>query len=117
MIHFESLNDGPIRAVGHEEAATADLVEAFRSYGHKEARLDPLGLAPTIRAPEIVHAKDRVGFARVKLPVAGRSMDVTKERAEEILRQLYCGHVALEAAHLDAPDDRAWLHGYLRRRF
>jgi 2-oxoglutarate dehydrogenase E1 component len=107
VIHFESLNDGPIG--GPDEAATAALVEAFRSYGHKEARLDPLGLAPTRHALEIVHAKDRVGCARVKLFVAGHSMDVTKGRAEEILRHLYCGHVALEAAHLDAPDDRAWL--------
>jgi 2-oxoglutarate dehydrogenase E1 component len=115
VIHFESLNDDSVRAVGREEAATAALVDAFRSHGHKEARLDPLGLAPINLVPEIVHAKDNIGSAQVRLTVAGRSMDVTKERAEEILRQLYCGRVALEAAHLNAPHDRAWLYESFER--
>jgi 2-oxoglutarate dehydrogenase E1 component len=110
VIHFESLNDGLVRTVGHEEAATAALVEVFPSYGHKEAQLDPVGLAPEVHALEIDHAKDTVGFARFKLSVGDRSTDVTKDEGEEILRQPYCGHVALEAGHLDAIDDRAWLH-------
>ncbi|KRR29912.1 2-oxoglutarate dehydrogenase E1 component [Bradyrhizobium retamae] len=110
VIHFESLNDSRFRSVEQDEAAaTAALVEAFRSCGHKEAHLDPLRLAPTVRAPEIAQASSRVG-SRVGLFVAGRSMDVTKERAEEILRRIYCGHVALEATHLDALKDRAWIY-------
>ncbi|WP_420969485.1 2-oxoglutarate dehydrogenase E1 component [Bradyrhizobium sp. B120] len=109
VIHFESLNDGQIRTIEQDEAAIAALVQAFRSYGHKEAQLDPLGLAPTIHSPEIAQAKDRLRSARVKLSVAGSPMEVTKERADEILRRAYCRHVALEAAHLDAPEDRSWI--------
>ncbi|MDH2406578.1 2-oxoglutarate dehydrogenase E1 component [Bradyrhizobium sp. SSUT18] len=110
VVYFDSLNDRTVRTIERDEAATAAFVEAFRSYGHKEARLDPLGSAPTNHTLEIAEAKDRVSSARIKLSVAGSSREVPKERAEEILRQVYCLHVTLEAAHLDAPDDRAWIY-------
>lgn len=110
VIHFESLNEAPVCAIGQSEAATAALVEAFRSYGHKEALLDPLGLSPTVHGPEIAQAKRRVGSASVELSIAGGSVQVTNDSAEEILRQVYCSHLALEAAHLDGSDDRAWLY-------
>ncbi|NOJ50822.1 2-oxoglutarate dehydrogenase E1 component [Bradyrhizobium archetypum] len=116
VIHFESLNDSRFQPVEQDEAAaTAALVEAFRSCGHKEAQLDPLRLAPAVRAPEIARASGRLGSTRVKLFVAGCSMEVTKERADEILREVYCGHVALEAAHLDAPKDRAWIYEFFEK--
>lgn len=109
-IHFESLNDDPVRTIERDDAATAAFVEAFRTYGHKEAQLDPLAFAPTIHVRELAQAKDRLGSAPVKLFVAGSSLEVTREKAEEILRRVYCWHVALEAAHLDDPDDRAWIY-------
>lgn len=109
-IHFESLNDLPAHGIERDEAAIAALVEAFRCYGHKEARLDPLGLQPSMHVSKIALAKDRLGSASVNLTMAGSSIEVTKERAEEILRQAYCGHLALEAAHLDAPEERAWIY-------
>lgn len=115
VIHFESLNDVPVRTIEQDEAATAALLEAFRSYGHKEARLDPLGLAPIIGAPEIAEAMDRIASASVKLSLAGSTIEVTKKRAEEILRHVYCWHVGLEAAHLDASEDRAWVHELFER--
>lgn len=109
VIYFESLNDIPARATEQDEMATAALIEAFRCWGHKEARLDPLELTPVIHAPEIACAKGRLGSAPVKLSVAGNCIEVTKERAEDILRYVYCRHIALEAAHLEASDDRAWI--------
>lgn len=110
VIHFESLDDAPARGSEHDEAATAALLEAFRCYGHKEAQLDPLGLQPTIHVPEIALALARLRSASVKLDIAGSSLEATKEAAEQILRKVYCGRLALEAAHLDAPDERAWIY-------
>lgn len=109
-IHFESLNDAPVRTFERDDAPPAAFVEAFRTYGHKEAQLDPLGLVQTICVPELAQAKDRLGSEQFKLPIAGRSVEVTKEKAEEILRQAYCWHVALEAAHLTDQGDRAWIY-------
>jgi 2-oxoglutarate dehydrogenase E1 component len=42
--------------------------------------------------------------------LGGRNVDATSAEAVEILQTVYCGHAALEASHLDDPDERAWIY-------
>jgi 2-oxoglutarate dehydrogenase E1 component len=63
------------------------VLEAYRRWGYLEAAIDPLGRLPPVRHPE--------------LPVEGEDA----RRA----RELYCGPLALESAHIWDPERRAWL--------
>ena len=74
--------------------AEAMLVEALRREGHLRARLDPLatGTPPAPHVDDVTTLRE----GRAELPV-------------ETLRQLYCGTLTLETAHLDDRALAAWL--------
>ncbi|HEX9799665.1 MAG TPA: 2-oxoglutarate dehydrogenase E1 component [Thermoanaerobaculia bacterium] len=63
------------------------VLEAYRRWGHLEAAIDPLGRLPAIRHSE--------------LPLDGDEA----RRA----RELYCGTLAVETAHIADPARRAWV--------
>ncbi len=66
---------------------SAQVLDAFRRYGHLEAALDPLGRLPAVHPPEL----------------AGGGPDAAHARA------LYCGPLAVEFMHLDDPVRRRWI--------
>ncbi len=109
MVHFETLDGGPQRD-GDPSVLGQALVEAYRAHGHKEARLDPLELTSARTAPELADAKGRGASGRLELTIAGRPVEVSGKRADEILRDIYCGHAAIEAAHIEDAGDRAWIY-------
>ncbi len=109
MVYFETL-DGPLRGNVDVSIVGQALLDAYRTHGHKEARLDPIELTPGARAPEIADARARVSSAQLELSIAGKKIEVAGERADEILRSIYCGPAALEAAHIDDPGERAWIY-------
>ncbi|MFK4654267.1 2-oxoglutarate dehydrogenase E1 component [Bradyrhizobium japonicum] len=113
VIHFESLDQSSSRP-NVTDAGALGLVEAFRSDGHKEAHLDPLGLAAITHAPELAQARDSLPES-VELTVGGRFFKTSKAEAEQILRRIYCWHAGLEAAHVDSPEDRAWIYDVFER--
>jgi 2-oxoglutarate dehydrogenase E1 component len=115
MVHFESLDGGPVRTGEDDGLAARTLLDAFRSYGHKEARLDPLALTAPQGAPEIAEATERAGSRQLKLPIAGTFVEASTDRAAAILRNIYCGHAALEATHLDDPAEREWIYATFER--
>ncbi len=110
MVHFETLDGGPQRSDSDPSILAQALVDAYRAHGHREARLDPLGLTPAKSAQELTAAKARVAHGQVELTIAGKPIETTGKRADEILRNIYCGHAAIEAAHVEDPGDRAWLY-------
>jgi 2-oxoglutarate dehydrogenase E1 component len=62
--------------------------EAFRRWGYLEANLDPLGeFLPPLDYPEL----------RVGGPAAAQA------------RQVYCGSIGVECAHIPDPERRAWI--------
>ncbi|HEY1944971.1 MAG TPA: 2-oxoglutarate dehydrogenase E1 component [Roseiarcus sp.] len=110
MVHFETLDGGPERGESDPSLLGQALVDAYRTHGHKEARLDPLGMTSPKRAQELVAAKARATAGRCELTIAGKPIEMTGKRADEILRDIYCGYAAIEAAHIEDPGDRAWIY-------
>ncbi|GAB4251523.1 MAG: 2-oxoglutarate dehydrogenase E1 component [Acidobacteriota bacterium] len=66
---------------------------AFRTWGHLEARLDPLGRIPPCRHPELA----------VDSPAA------------EPFRRWYCGPIGVEFMHIPEPERREWIQERMER--
>lgn len=71
-------------------------MDAFRAYGHFEAKLDPLGLAQRPARPELAAAAAAADPATV-----------------EKLKATYAGFLGAEFAHLDSQAEREWLAAQL----
>lgn len=100
----------------NQDAAKAlrlfELVEAYRTMGHRYAALDPLSGAPTL-GPEMQPAA--FGFTQDDLD---RTFDVaglfdrqtaTLRVVLEKLRNTYCRYIGVEFMHIDTPEIRRWL--------
>jgi 2-oxoglutarate dehydrogenase E1 component len=89
------------------------LVNAYRSRGHFNAKLDPLGLLETARISELDPAT--WGFTerdldRVVEPTGMHGLPKATIRALlDQLRRVYCTTVGLEYMHITAPSRRSWL--------
>jgi 2-oxoglutarate dehydrogenase E1 component len=97
-------------------AACSELVQRYRSTGHVYCHLDPLGLAPVRRIPELradhynftVFDLDREFFIGKDLaPATGGFL--TLRDALETLRDTYCGTIGFEFEYLTNHVRRAWL--------
>jgi 2-oxoglutarate dehydrogenase E1 component len=75
-------------SIGTVDAPNGERVfEAFRRWGYLEADLDPLGLLPPARVPEL---------------------DIGGESAEQA-RRVYCGTIGVEFAHIADSERRRWI--------
>ncbi len=93
-------------------AAAMALVKAFRTHGHLDARLDPLGSEPLGDpaldpeplglSPEVM-ARIPATVLRVAVPGA------TLADALPSLRATYCGTIAYEVEHVSDHGQRVWL--------
>ncbi|MBA2542257.1 MAG: 2-oxoglutarate dehydrogenase E1 component, partial [Deltaproteobacteria bacterium] len=89
------------------------LVNAFRTRGHLEAQLDPLGLLETADNPE-VHPSTW-GFSnndldRVIEPTGVHGLPrATLRELVAHLEKVYAGSVGLEFMHISSPSRRTWL--------
>ena len=89
------------------------LVNAFRSRGHLAADLDPLGLVQRVRVSELDPAT--WGFSPVQEQMELSPTGVhglpraTLGELLDRLKDVYCGTVGLELAHIDSPAKRTWL--------
>lgn len=94
------------------------LVHAYRSYGHHEANLDPLGIAQRRTLPHLrleywgLAANERCTV----LPKAHESLYVdcpTVGAVYERLRRTYCGSMGIEYLHITDPKETHWLAKHL----
>jgi 2-oxoglutarate dehydrogenase E1 component len=102
------------------DAAVAQLINAYRSLGHTGAQLDPLHLASTISADELQPQKYGLSSA-----------DLAKEFTTDIaclknkptslkliistLEQVYCSNIGIEYAHLSSNVKKQWLQQRLEQ--
>jgi 2-oxoglutarate dehydrogenase E1 component len=92
-------------------AGAAELVEAIRQYGHLAVQLDPLG-SPPPGGPELT--PEFHGITEEDLhdvPASALGFDDEGGTAADVvrrLRQVYCGAIALEFAHLGGEAERTW---------
>src|SRR6266536_3421963 len=95
-------------------AAAAALAQAIRTFGHLAAHIDPLG-SPRPGDPQLDPATHGVGEEQLeRLPgsaVGGAVGRTAPNAAAAIrrLRELYCGSSGYELAHVQVPEERAWL--------
>jgi 2-oxoglutarate dehydrogenase E1 component len=89
------------------------LVNAYRSRGHFNARLDPLGLLDTARIAELDPATwgfAATDFARVIDPTGVHGLPrATLGEVLAHIRGVYANTVGLEFMHITSPARRSWL--------
>ena len=117
----EALGGGTAAAGGDEAllrktAGAAALVEAIRQYGHLAVQLDPLGTPPP-GGPELTpefHGISEDDLASVPASALGFGSGTAADVVQQ-LREVYCGAIAFEFAHLGSEAERTWLKEAVER--
>ena len=89
------------------------FIRAYRVRGHLEADLDPLGLKQTGHHPELDPVSYGFTEADMDRPifidmVLGRETASMREIIG-ILRESYCGKIAVEFMHIQDPEQKSWI--------
>src|SRR5437868_13627475 len=101
------------RAAARESIRAIQLVRAYRVIGHLAADLDPLGLSPRPRLPQL--DPNFYGFHDVDLdrPVYINGVlgleTATPRQMVELLQRTYCGRIGYEFMHIIDPQEKDWL--------
>lgn len=99
--------------VERKQAQVTQLINAYRNYGHYQAKIDPLNLMEPSTLPEL-----DLGFYQLSDADLDTSFDVdtfsglTKASLKEIdqaLQETYCGTIGMEYMHICDLQQRQWL--------
>jgi 2-oxoglutarate dehydrogenase E1 component len=108
-----ALSQEQIRATIIASLRALMLIRSYRVRGHLEARLDPLGLVVPRSHPEL--DPRTYGFTDADLDkpifidnVLGRETATLREIVR-ILRDTYCGSIAVEFMHIQDPEQKSWI--------
>lgn len=92
--------------------AIANLVNAYRNYGHYQANLDPLGLTPKPAVPMLDLSYHGLTQADLNMAVpAGALLGLSATNLQELqmaLKQTYCGTLGVEYMHTGDPVQIRW---------
>src|SRR5690554_2396394 len=111
-----------VRAPGRTEGFAARveaIVRAFRLHGHLIAAIDPLDHPRRPAPPEL--EPSLYGFtasdltAKVNYEPLFGSREVTLGELVQRLRDLYCGHIAVEYQNMPGSQSRTWLRDQIER--
>jgi 2-oxoglutarate dehydrogenase E1 component len=95
-------------------AAAMSLVKAYRTHGHLNARLDPLGSEPMgdpaldearLQPPLTEELQARIPARLLRLSVPGETLQDALPR----LKEVYSGTIAYEIEHISDHAERIWL--------
>jgi multifunctional 2-oxoglutarate metabolism enzyme len=95
-----------------EVAAAMALVRSYRNFGHRAARLDPLGSEPPADPSLDPQSWGLSEDALVRIPASVVPVDVPGESLADVvpeLRRTYCGTMAYEVEHIGSHAERTWL--------
>ncbi len=101
------------RAAAFDSIRAMALINAYRTRGHLEAKLDPLGLRKIEPQPDLDPATH--GFSETDLdrPIfINGELGLDTATPREIvrrLRRLYCGPAGTEFMHIQDPAQKAWI--------
>jgi 2-oxoglutarate dehydrogenase E1 component len=109
-----------IRAATVDSIRAIMMIRAYRIRGHLEANLDPLGLTPRPRNPELDPAAYGFTAADYDRPifldhVLGLETANLREIVD-ILRRTYCGDVGVQYMHISDPEEKAWIQERIEGR-
>ena len=97
-------------------AGAAALIDAIRQYGHLAVQLDPLGTPPP-GGPELTpefHGITEEDLAAVPARALGAESGTAADVVRH-LREVYCGAIGFEFAHLGSEAERTWLKDVVER--
>ncbi len=108
-------------APNEKQAAVARLIQVYGLRGHQVADIDPLGLHKR-RVPAVMKL-EYLGLGEADMDTefhTGGLAGTGNERLPlreilRILRQVYCGHVGADFAHLSRGRERLWIRQRLER--
>lgn len=116
--YFEELASHPItlQAGGdalqeRKQAHVLRLIDAYRTYGHYQAKLDPLEIAQNLPVPEL----DLSAYELTLADLNTRFNDVlglknpTLQQILDALKQTYCGSIGFEYQYITDKQQREWL--------
>ncbi|MDB4881220.1 MAG: oxoglutarate dehydrogenase (succinyl-transferring), component, partial [Gemmatimonadetes bacterium] len=95
-------------------AGASALADAIRQYGHLAVQLDPLGTPPP-GGPELTpefHGITEADLAEVPASALGYESGTAADVVQR-LRDVYCGAIGLEFAHLGSEAERTWFKGVM----
>jgi 2-oxoglutarate dehydrogenase E1 component len=118
--YLEKLDEAPLENYSSKQGQqfqekVIDLIAAYRSVGHLQANLDPLGLYKGIDNPTL--KLDYYGFTEADLNTVfdvGSFSALQKSSASlreiyETLRKVYCGSIGIEYMHILQQAEVSWI--------
>ena len=113
---FASQNGAAVATEGAPALRVADLVEAYRNFGHLIADLDPLGHSPRSH-PYLELERFGLGADDLGRTVSSGSFrglsDVPFGKLIEALRETYCGTLGVELIDIRDNQQRDWLEDHM----
>ena len=106
---------GDARDAAHDSIRAMALINAYRTRGHLEADLDPLGLRRVDHQPDLdpgAHGFSETDLDRPIFVNGELGLDTaTPREIVRHLRRIYCGSAGVEFMHIQDPDQKAWILG------
>jgi 2-oxoglutarate dehydrogenase E1 component len=119
-VYLEKLDEAPLenyssKQVQQFQEKVIDLIAAYRSVGHLQANIDPLGLYRGIDNPTLT--LDYYGFTEADLNTVfdvGSFSGLQKSSASlreiyDMLRKVYCGSIGIEYMHILQQEEVSWI--------
>lgn len=146
--YFDSLQDGTTKDVNHSDVKEKfailtsnplvgtgggdvmnssqtkvyGLINAFRTFGHKFAKLDPLERQSIQRPQELDYRTYGLTDADLELEFYDdyNLSKAKQHKLKDILTRyesVYCTKIAFEMAHISNGDEREWLRSYIENKY
>ncbi|WWO99762.1 MAG: 2-oxoglutarate dehydrogenase E1 component [Candidatus Dasytiphilus stammeri] len=89
------------------------LIESFRSFGHKNANLDPLGLWKNNSLPDLdlsCYGFTEADFNRTFTTMDSSSFkNMSLSKLYQVLRKVYCSSIGVEYMHIYNAEEKHWI--------
>ncbi|KTD02364.1 2-oxoglutarate dehydrogenase E1 [Legionella geestiana] len=95
----------------NSQSKVTELLNAYRTYGHLAANLDPLEMAERVEMPALDLAYHQLSSADMQRTFFGGSAfgNQTLQALYSQLRETYCGSIGIEYMHLSDNAEILWL--------
>jgi len=109
-----------VHAAARDTARALMLIRAYRIRGHLQANLDPLGLEPPVRNPEL--EPEHWGFTSgdydrpIFIDGVLGLQSATLRDILAILKRTYCGNIGVQYMHIAEPAEKAWIQERIEGR-
>lgn len=106
-------------AISTKQGGVDELIDAYRRFGHMNAKLDPLGLQQS-NDPRLTLEHHGLSSGDLKQVFYTKGvMEKTSATLQEIydqLRKIYCGSIGIEYSQISDEKERHWLRNYVEHR-